>query len=169
MKRNTKHRLVALAVLLGILALGLLGRWYIMTHLTVSADKVIKCGQKSTWSSVLNASELTYTIQNDYMKTVTIDGNEVHGYNLPAAKYGLVSFGTANIYVYEALTFDGKTDYYQTWTINFYTGNEVIQKNIYSAPGEFESVYVKDYIEITQADNLVLVNGEAEFYMVPER
>lgn len=170
MKRKTKNRLIALGVVVGIVLLVVLGYYLVLKHLTVSSDKVIKCGQQSQWNSIINASELVYTVENEYCVTEELNGGSVHGYRLPVGKYGLISFGTANVYIYEELTFEGgEKGYYETWIVNFYTGSEVIQKNTYSAPGVFESGYEKDYIEITQENNLVMVNGSVDFYMNPEQ
>ena len=168
MKRKTKNRLILLAVLAGIALVVFLGYRFVVTNLLISTDQVIRCGQKSVWNDAINAAELEFTEENEYCAEIEMDGGLVKGYRLPVGEYGLISFGTANIYVYEALTFDGVTDYYQTWIVNFYSGSEVIQRTTYTAPDEFTSVYVEDYIEITEADNLVVVNGTAEFYIDPE-
>ncbi|MBO6055021.1 MAG: hypothetical protein J6P31_05815 [Oscillospiraceae bacterium] len=169
MKKKTRNRLIGLAVALAIIGLVIGGYVFVLNRMTVSADKVIKCGQKSEWNSMINASELMYTVQNEYCVTRELNGGSVHGYCLPTGKYGLICFGTANVYIYEALTFDGVTDYYETWIINFYTGSEAIQKNTYTGPGEFESRYVDSFVEIEQADNLVMVNGAVDFYMDPDQ
>ena len=170
MNRKTKKRLITLGVVLGIALLVVLGYWLVLKNLTVGSDKVIKCGQKSQWNSIINASELVYTVENEYCVTEELNGGSVHGYRLPVGKYGLISFGTANVYIYEELDFDnGESGYYETWIVNFYTGSEVIQKNNYSAPGVYESEYAKDYIEITKENNLVMVNGNVDFYMDPEK
>ncbi len=168
-QRKRRNRLIALGVVLLIALLVFLGYRFVINHLLIPSDKVIECGQKSVWSNEINASELQYTVENEYCKTVSIDGGDVHGYCLPTGEYGIVSFGTANIYIYEELVFDGEPGYYQTWIINFYSGNEVIQKNTYTSPTEFTSDYVKDYIQIGQENNLVIVNGSAQFYMDPEQ
>ena len=165
--RKRRNRLILAGVLLAIALVTFLGYRFVLANLLVSSDKVIRCAQESVWNNTLNASELQYTEENEYCRTVNLGGGDVKGYCLPTGQYGIISFGTANIYVYEALTFDGATDYYQTWTISFYSGSEVIQRTDYTSPTEFTSTYVKDYIEITQADNLVMVNGSAEFYMDP--
>ena len=161
--RKRRNRLIVCGVLLAIVLIVVLGYRFVVNNLLVSSDKVIKCAQESVWSTALNASELQYTVENEYCRTVNLGDGDVNGYCLPTGTYGLISFGSANIYIYEALTFDGETNYYQTWTITFYSGSEVIQRVDYTSPTEFTSTYVKDYIEITQEDNLVMVNGEAEF------
>lgn len=167
MKKKTRNRLIALGVVLVIALLVVLGYRFVLNNMLIPSDQVIKCAQKSEWSDTINASVFTYEIENEYCKTVQMNGGDVQGYCLPADQYGLICFGTANVYVYEALTFDGKTDYYQTWIINFYTGSEVIQKTTYTSPTEFTSEYVENYVTIDNPDNLVIVNGSVEFYRDP--
>lgn len=168
MKRKTRNRLILAAVLLCIALLVFAGYRYVLNNMVIPADQVIKCAQKSVWSDAINASEFSYVIENEYCKTVQMAGGDVHGYCLPVDNYGLVCFGTANVYIYEALTFDGVTDYYQTWTVSFYTGSVVIQKNTYTSPTTFTSEYVQDHLIIEQEDNLVIVNGSVQFYRDPE-
>ena len=168
MKKKTKNRLILCGVLLAIALLVFFGYRFVLNNMVIPADQVIKCAQKSEWSDDINASIFSYEIENEYCKTVEMNGGEVQGYCLPTDKYGLICFGTANVYVYEALTFDGKTDYYQTWIINFYTGSEVIQKTTYTSPTEFSSEYVESYVTIDNPDNLVIVNGSVEFYRDPK-
>ena len=168
MNKKTKKRLIVLGVLAVIALVIFAGYRFVTQNLLIPADQVIKCGQESVWNDAINAAELEFTVENEYCAEIEMDGGTVKGYRLPVGEYGLISFGTANIYVYEALTFDGETDYYQTWIINFYSGTEVIQHTTYTSPTEFSSVYVEDYIQIAEEDNLVVVNGSAEFYMDPE-